>query len=306
VAVIHHVFANRSNAGDWLSAIGIQRLLGERDSEVVIVEHLCDGPFVEETLGHLAQADADDVILIGGGGLLMDYFDDLWTGIEALGADRRLVLWGLGACDMKTEATLPAPAAVRAVAARAQICVVRDELSRALLGTPQPAVPCPSVAAVDRVPSLERGVLHVAALDTTGPDAYAGARGVCAAYARRTDRPFREINNRFEPGDEAGLRGTLEQYRRADVIVSARLHGCILALATGRPVVAVSGDHKIEAFMRSAGLGDWVLDVDDCAALPELLAEAHAQPAVTAFVDRIVSENRTVAAAVADLCSVTA
>ena len=40
--MIHHVFANRSNIGDWLSARGIQALLGPQR----VMEHLCDEPFV--------------------------------------------------------------------------------------------------------------------------------------------------------------------------------------------------------------------------------------------------------------------
>ena len=42
---VYHVFANRSNAGDWLSARGIQSLLGP----VSVTELLCDEPFVPET-----------------------------------------------------------------------------------------------------------------------------------------------------------------------------------------------------------------------------------------------------------------
>ena len=44
--MIHHVFANRSNIGDWLSAIGIQSLLGD----IPVCEHLADAPCVPETL----------------------------------------------------------------------------------------------------------------------------------------------------------------------------------------------------------------------------------------------------------------
>ena len=41
--MIHHVYANRSNIGDWLSPRGIQRLL----SPLLVTEHLCDDPFVD-------------------------------------------------------------------------------------------------------------------------------------------------------------------------------------------------------------------------------------------------------------------
>ena len=51
--MIHHVYANQSNVGDWLSARGIQSLL----APLTVTEHLCDEPFVPETLRKLAKAD---------------------------------------------------------------------------------------------------------------------------------------------------------------------------------------------------------------------------------------------------------
>ncbi len=65
--MIYHIFANRSNVGDWLSAIGIQKLLG-----IPVAECLCDMPFIAETFALLNNARANDLIVIGGGGLLMD------------------------------------------------------------------------------------------------------------------------------------------------------------------------------------------------------------------------------------------
>lgn len=74
---IHHVYANRSNAGDWLSARGVQMLLGD----VPIEEHLCDEPFVPETLRSLSTLQRTDIVVVGGGGLLMDYFVPFWEGL---------------------------------------------------------------------------------------------------------------------------------------------------------------------------------------------------------------------------------
>ena len=43
---VYHVYANRSNVGDWLSARGIQALL----APLPVTELLCDEPFVPETI----------------------------------------------------------------------------------------------------------------------------------------------------------------------------------------------------------------------------------------------------------------
>src|SRR5207244_3560144 len=88
--VIHHVFANRTNVGDLLSARGIQALLHPEP----VTEHLCDDPFVESTLAALAGAAPDDVVVVGGGGLFMDYFEPFWRGLLDVLGERPLCIWG--------------------------------------------------------------------------------------------------------------------------------------------------------------------------------------------------------------------
>ncbi len=68
--MIYHIYANRSNIGDWLSARGIQKLL----APLPIIECLCDEPFVEETLQSLSKASAKDIIIIGGGWFINGLF----------------------------------------------------------------------------------------------------------------------------------------------------------------------------------------------------------------------------------------
>ncbi len=292
-AVVHHVFANRSNVGDWASAKGIQKLLdGCR-----IVEHLCDEPFVDATLAALAKADPRDLVVVGGGGLLMDYFAPLWRGLRALPA-LRLCIWGVGVVDHKAGRSLPPLDVIRDVFRRALVCRVRDEHTRDVLspfGLAEP-VPCPSLVAVAPRPQAERGVLHAANLDLVGDAAYASMRREAMAFAERTKRPYRETDNRLAPADERTYAAALSLYERSDVVVSSRLHGCLLAIATGRRIVAVSGDRKVESTMQAAGLGDWVLDTDRLGDLPERLARVDEQPNATTFRDGAVRRNRVVAA----------
>src|ERR1043165_8456109 len=102
--MIHHVFANKSNIGDWLSAQGIQRLLG-----VPVIEHLCDEPFVPETLEALRELKANDLIVIGGGGLFMDYFVPFWEGFREIASRVPFCIWGVGYCHIKREDSRPPP-----------------------------------------------------------------------------------------------------------------------------------------------------------------------------------------------------
>ena len=288
---IHHVFANRSNAGDWMSARGIQKALGD----IEVVEHLCDDPFVEGTLEELASAPPSTVV-VGGGGLLMDYFTPLWEGLARLVDRHRVCVWGVGYCDLKMESSRPPTELVREVASSAEIFVVRDQHTKTILDIPSTSapVPCPSICAIEVAP-LGGSILHCNNFTTAGVDVYAYMRAACMRFAADTDSPFEETNNRFEADRRRSLDKVLGRYERAGVVVSSALHGCIIGLAMGRPIIAVSGDHKIDSFMEAAGLDEWLLDLEDAERLPELLSAIGDQPDSTAFLERARAENRAVA-----------
>lgn len=298
--MIHHVFANRSNIGDWLSAKGIQRLL----APAPIVEHLCDEPFVEDTLAALAAIQPRDLVVIGGGGLFMDYFAPFWIGFDRLAPQIDYCIWGAGCCDLKAEFSHPPLDVVRGVVMRARLCAVRDALTQAYLApaaVPEP-VACSALAAVEPQPP-GWGVLHVANYTTVGAAAYEAMDEACQGYAEFTGRPYRQTNNRIEPDREHEMAQLVSLYARSDLIVSSALHGCILAVAMGRPVLAVSGDRKIEAFMQMAGLGHWVLDAAQVDRLAARLDELPGQAAVRAFVARARAQNAAIAAEVKRIAS---
>lgn len=291
--MIHHVFANRSNIGDWLSAVGIQRLLAPYE----VVEHRCDAPFVDETVASLARLSSDDLVVIGGGGLWMDYFDPFWEAFEPLSHRLRYVLWGIGCCDLKSEPTRPRSMSLELVVRRAVCCVARDELSRRLFPqlTLQPPVACPSMAAIAPSPP-GFGVLHVDNYTTAGASVFEQMDQTCRVYARNTSRPYRRTNNRLDRSTQSALEQTLDLYRSSDLVVSSALHGCIIGVAMGRNVVAVSGDWKLENFMHAAGLHEWILDVRDVHRLPARIEEAgKRQPRVASFVAETIAANTAVA-----------
>lgn len=292
---IHHVFANRSNVGDWLSARGIQQLLREAHPDLAIREHLVDEPFVAGTVAALSAAHPDDLIVIGGGGLFMDYFEPFWVAFEPLSLRRPFAIWGVGLVDLKAEQSLPSRDLVAAIVSRARLAVVRDELTRRFVDLPlPPAVPCPSLAAVP-VASAGRGLLHVNNYTTVGAPVYDAMRRTGRRWATATDRVYRETNNRIEPGREDQLGEILRRYALSDIVVSSALHGCVIAVAMGRPVVAVSGDRKIEAFMEAADLSEWVVDTTEAARIAAMLGRIDEQPFATAFVEQAVQANRDVA-----------
>jgi polysaccharide pyruvyl transferase WcaK-like protein len=296
--MIHQVFANKSNIGDWLSALGIQQLL----SPLPVIEHLCDEPFVDQTLSALQHTSEHDLIVIGGGGLFMDYFAPFWTGLRDLRPRAKLCLWGVGYCDLKAEPSHPPLDVVVEVLRASVISVVRDNLTRNYLGTDivEPPVPCPSMVAIEPSPA-GWGVLHVDNYTTAGAAAFEEMDAVCRDFSRATGRPYRRTNNRIDR--EVDLKKILSLYEASDIVVSSALHGCIIAVAMGKPVCAVSGDRKIEAFMNVTGLCDWVLEVAEIAQLKEMLERLPNQPSVSSFVEATRAANVSVAVRIIQMAS---
>jgi polysaccharide pyruvyl transferase WcaK-like protein len=296
--MIYHVFANRSNIGDWLSARAIQSLLGTQK----VTEVLCNDPFVPETLERLSHATARDLVIIGGGGLFMDYFTPFWEGFQDVSRRVPFCIWGVGYCDLKREPSrAPLPLLVDIIS-RSRLCVVRDELTRHHLSSchlPDP-IGCPTLNLLREAPP-SRGLLHVDGLSDVGEPNYQRMEQVGQAFAAHTGRPFRRTNNEIHPGRESELAHTLEAYAQADLVLTGRLHGCIIGLAMGRKVLVVSGDRKIESFMEAAGLQNWVLDLDQTAALSRCLERLPAQPAPARFLAETRRANQNVAAKVQEI-----
>jgi polysaccharide pyruvyl transferase WcaK-like protein len=291
--MIFHIFANRSNIGDWLSAKGIQKLLSPHE----MTECLCDRPFISETIKLLKNANENDLIIIGGGGLLMDYFTPFWKKFQPFADGIPFFIWGIGYCDIKFENTLPPDSLIKNIIHKSKLCFVRDELSRSYLSECNlpPSVPCPSLNFIEPFEEKGNDLLHVVNYTTAGAEIY---RAMCKAakeFARINGRTYREVNNRINPGTEQELDKMLSLYKKSGIVLSSALHGCIIAVALGLKVLAVSGDRKIEAFMQSVGLEDWVLDLNETDKIPQKLNELHFQKKVTGLVELHRHKNELIA-----------
>jgi polysaccharide pyruvyl transferase WcaK-like protein len=273
--LIYHVYANQSNAGDWLAARGIQRALSGNS----VHECFCDEPFIEATLHTLASATPDDLIVIGGGGLFMDYFVPFWQGFARLADRVSYGLWGVGVCDLKLEPTLPPRDLIQDIVVKARFCCVRDKATQQWLSAcnlPEPTG-CPSLLELSLPLEHGRGILHVDNYTTAGVRVYEAMDAYAADWAQRTDRQLLRTNNRLHSQKAAELDRILNLYRKADIILSSALHGCILGAAMGRKVIAVSGDWKIDSFMQSVGLERWLCDVSEVDRVRDLLPAIEEQ-----------------------------
>lgn len=300
--MIYHVFANRSNIGDWLSAKGIQKLL----SPLEITECLCDVPFIDETMQQLAAATEKDLIVIGGGGLLMDYFIPFWEAFQPVAERLPFCIWGIGYCDLKLEHSLPPGNLITGIINKSKLSIVRDELTRSYLpncNLSEP-VPCPSIHVIDRVSITGKDILHVDNYTTAGEAAY---EAMCAAgkdFANQHKITYHQTNNRITKDSEKEMEQILSLYRRSGYVLSSALHGCIIAVAMGLKVLAVSGDRKIEGFMESVGLQDWVLDIKETEKIPGFLNRLHLQNDPKSRLKNIQKQNQQVAADIKKIAAV--
>ncbi len=299
--MIYHVFANRSNIGDWLSAKGIQKLL----SPLQITECLCDVPFIDETMQQLVAATEKDLIVIGGGGLLMDYFIPFWEAFQPVADRVPFCIWGIGYCDMKLEHSLPPGNLITGIINKSRLCIVRDELTRSYLPDCNLSVPvsCPSINVVERVSLIGKDILHVDNYTTAGEAAYEAMCTVGKVFANQHKIIYRQTNNRITKDSEKEMEKILSIYKQSCYVLSSALHGCIIAVAMGLKVLAVSGDRKIEGFMESVGLQDWVLDINEVEKIGDYLAKLHLQNSTNSMIEKIKSENQKVAADIKNIFS---
>lgn len=291
--MIIHIYANKSNIGDWLSALGIQSLLKYNN----IKELFCDEPFLDKTFAELEKLSPDDVIIIGGGGLFMDYFTPFWDRFLDIAGDIPFCIWGVGFCDLKQEPSLAPFYLLKEIVKKSHLTVVRDNFSRDYLSAAisyQP-IPCPSMAVIDIEKRNNFSLLHVDNYLSVGASSYKKMDEIGQEFAVKTDRKYRQTNNRIHSGNKKELAAILSRYQEADMILSSALHGCIIAVSMGKKIIAVSGDRKIDAFMTAAGLEDWVLSYDEVDKLPELLQRLPIQQYNEEFAQNVRHKNQLIA-----------
>ena len=250
-APVAYVYANPTNAGDFASALGVRMLAAHPG----IALH-CDAVAVPRTLRTLD--DGPDVgrtwsaVVVGGGGLLQQCFDDFWRGL--LAGNRPFVVFGIGANAALPVRQLSASDVLTGIAQRAAAIHVRDEFTASLLiahGARRVTVGlCPSVnyvhAAVSTIRRERRTLLHVVhEVDLRM------AGGDIRRLRARLQSAAETLGLSYEETDHMqGVdRSLLGRYARATVVVSSRLHGCIFALASHKPFVAIACDRKTTAFV---------------------------------------------------------
>ena len=116
-------------------------------------------------------------------------------------------------------------------------------------------------------------VLHVDHYDNVGAENFEKMEAFAAEFAYATGRRHRKTNNLLTAGRKLELEKIVDLYAAAEVVLTSRLHGCIIASALERPFLAVTADRKVNAFMRAAGLERWICSLAEVDTIPARLAE---------------------------------
>jgi exopolysaccharide biosynthesis predicted pyruvyltransferase EpsI len=244
-----YIYANRKNAGDFLSAKGIKMAVGINGKEEVIEKNL-------NKLKNTFEKNKDLKLIIGGGGLLKNSFEEFWQTV--LHFNLKYVCFGIGVCDIKGQNSLLPDEIFKEVVINAENFWARDSRTSMIIeskyGVKTKQVLCPSVLYIYK----KYGNLNYKRFGTKPILLYSHHKGLLRA-SKKEDNFIRNVlkkickNNNFiflEVDNICKNPDTLlKQYITADIIVSTRLHGCIFSYALNKPFIAISADLKIESFV---------------------------------------------------------
>jgi polysaccharide pyruvyl transferase WcaK-like protein len=270
--MIIHVYADQKNIGDLLSAQGIKKGLRKTDTKDFIIEkYMRSYPddwfkIICEDIKRIATQN--DLIVIGGGGLFHNCFEKFWIEILSNRPISEIFLWGVGVCEIKDEETLMTQATKSLILANTTILSVRDDRTSKWLNaakTPR-VIGCPSLnhlvghrSKITRMQKTKIKVLYVKHQGLEKNQEQEISNEV-SRLAIKHDFQVNYIDNIVN--DSNSLSSLQESYRSADLILTSRLHGCIIGYAMNKRILAISNDFKIDEFMGLIGLSANVLSID--------------------------------------------
>jgi len=302
---IFHVYANRINMGDLLSALAIKKL-----SKVDYHDILWTNGQYRKTIRIIQNLNPEDSIVIGGGGLLKDTFLPLWELILNNYKGNKIILWGVGECINKNVENTGLPDnIISSIANIATKIFVRDFSTKdrfLRLGTVAEVIGCPSTSiARSWKKRSDKYLLHV-----IHPELLKGTleywRKSVRKLANDLDLQYAEIDHIISTPlltSKQKLFFTRKYYENASLIVSSRLHGIILGSAQGVPVIPISNDFKIESYWKGTLGGEKVLSINDYDLLRGFVkAEEYDSPEVILnAVNKIVELNHQASLEVAKI-----
>lgn len=296
---IFHFCANHVNIGDRISADGIFSLLHERHSNIEYYRLFCDKEFVASCTQIVEQKYTnDDLIIVGGGGLLIQYFMPFWKWLARFRTGKcRYILWGLGVCenDRLKKLTDTDMEIFQTIFKYSIVTSVRDKLTHNLfneLGSIAKAG-CPAHVMITKLEinneSIDSHLLYVDHSDLTTKEELDHISSVLNLYGMNIGiQKTLFCNNLCHPKQPVS-QYLKTYYENAKIIVTTRLHGAIIGLSLGKPVVAISKDTKLNSYFSDFGLDSYITDNIDN--LTEILEKTKTFPDISKVLNKIIARN---------------
>lgn len=303
--MLYYVSANKINIGDVLSNLGIRKLLLGFQG----VNLYCDRPYVPITKKVIRKAHRDDIFIIGGGGLFMDYFMPFWNEVYMNMKRLRYILWGVGFCDPKRSDSWWKFWRKRlrthninkwkAIVEHSIVSSFRDENTyqqfKEISDTFK--IGCPSINAIlDYRRNVHRRlIIHTCHLGLLKPKEVTLIEEIVDNLAHKLGLKKVYVNRMLR---EVPLEKIIDLYNSAKITVSSGLHGCIEALCLGSKLIAISKDWKIEGFLEMVGLEEAICNINEIENRAKYL---ESQRDVFERIEKIIRENEDFAAKVREL-----
>jgi len=251
-APVVYIYANKRNVGDYISHLGLKEIVGKDGPDL-----FCSPVWLKEFKAHidyLKQYNPNVLLVIGGGGLLQPVFEPFWHVVLQSGL--RFTAHGIGINKMSGRGEMKGDLFPK-IAKGADHLGVRDEYTFNFLEQFAPnklvLTACPSInylvprywQSQARSSNVLLHLIHPSDVRLAGADLDTISKNLMAV-AEALGLEYQEHTNM----DSSHVR-MLKKVSNARVIVSSRLHGCIMGFGMGIPFLPLLCDDKMKAFLTS-------------------------------------------------------
>lgn len=251
-APVVYVYANKRNVGDYISHLGLKEIVGLDGPSL-----FCSPIWLVEFRQHietLKKYNQDVLLVIGGGGLLQPVFEPFWEVVLLSGL--RFSAHGIGVNRMTGRGEL-SKALFEKIGEKAEHLGVRDIYTKKMFESNAKKLPtltaCPSINYLHpryrKKAAASKNVLlhlvHPSDVRLAGANLQNIVENL-KKIASELGLDYQEHTNM----DSSHIR-MLNRVRQSKVIVSSRLHGCIMGYGMEIPFLPLLCDEKINEFLNT-------------------------------------------------------
>ncbi len=262
--LVFYLSADAKNIGDYVSAQGVKFLLGLNGLESFVSSRGLSE--TKNNLDSLKYLKKNVHIVVGGGGLLQECFNPFWDVL--LNSELKFSLFGIGANELQPVRNLLDPDLLRGISEGAGLIHVRDDWTKSLLIKDYdrditvgfcPALNYLSHKYLNLDNFKEDSLLYVdhpTDVNIAGGDS-TNIKSILEGIANELNLNFRYTNH---IGDSLDL--IIKLYKKSKIIISSRLHGCIISYSLNKNFIPIICDKKTLEFVKTHNAEVSILDVN--------------------------------------------